>query len=127
MKHASVAATPLSVLVAAVLAAGPAVASAPSPQGAHDGEPVAIGAFRQLRSDVLDEDRALLVCLPRDYDESPMSYPVLFVLYGDQVRGYFAEAVHVVDRLSEEGSIPKMIVVGVANVDRYRDLSPVGR
>jgi hypothetical protein len=56
-----------------------------------------------------------------------MSYPVLFVLYGDQVRGYFAEAVHVVERLSEEGSIPKMIIVGVANVDRYRDLSPVGR
>jgi len=36
-------------------------------------------------------------------------------------------AVHVVDRLSEEGSIPEMIVVGVANVDRYRDLSPAGR
>ena len=56
-----------------------------------------------------------------------MSYPVLFVLYGDQVRGYFAEAVHVVHRLSEEGSMPRMIVVGIANVDRYRDLSPVGR
>jgi enterochelin esterase-like enzyme len=92
-----------------------------------DGEPVAIGTFRHLHSAILDEDRPLLVCLPRGYDEGSISYPVLFVLYGDQVRGYFAEAVNVVDRLSEEGSMPQMIVVGVANVDRYRDLSPVGR
>jgi predicted alpha/beta superfamily hydrolase len=75
----------------------------------------------------LNEDRTLLVCLPEDYKKTAASYPVLFVLYGDQIRGYFAEAVHVVDRLSGEGGIPKMIVVGVTNVDRYRDLSPVGR
>jgi hypothetical protein len=98
-----------------------------SSEESRDGELVPIGTFRQLHSEVLGEDRSLLVCLPRGYEESAMAYPVLFVLYGDQVRGYFAEAVHVVDRLSGEGSIPKMIVVGVANVDRYRDLSPVGR
>jgi hypothetical protein len=80
-----------------------------------------------LHSNILNEDRQLLVNLPNDYVESLASYPVLFVLYGGQVRGYFAEAVHVVDRLSEEGSIPRMIVIGVANTDRYRDLSPVGR
>ena len=111
----------LSIAVAA-LAVSPASSREP-----HEGDPVSIGTFRQLRSDVLDEDRMLLVCLPKDYEETAMSYPVLYVLYGDQVRGYFAEAVHIVDRLSEEGSMPKMIVVGVANVDRYRDLSAVER
>jgi len=109
------------------IAAGPPVASPASSQGDREGEPVPIGTFRQLHSDVLHEDRLLLVCLPRDYEESSRSYPVLLVLYGDQIRGYFAEAVHVVDRLSEEGSMPEMLVVGVANVERYRDLSPVGR
>jgi tetratricopeptide (TPR) repeat protein len=92
-----------------------------------EGEPVAIGTYRSLYSDVLGEDRPLLVSLPKGYESSMMSYPVFFVLYGDQVRGYFAEAVHVVDRLSEEGSIPRLIVVGVANIDRYRDLSPIDR
>jgi hypothetical protein len=75
----------------------------------------------------LGEDRLLYVCLPRDYEAGSASYPVLYVFYGDQIRGYFAEAVHVVGRLSGEGSIPRMIVVGVVNVDRYRDLSPVER
>jgi len=127
MKHVCFAASCLAVLLAISIAVGPLVASPASSQEAREGDPVLIGTFRQLHSDVLDEDRLLVVCLPRDYEESSMSYPALFVLYGDQIRGYFAEAVHVVDRLSEEGSIPKMIVVGVAKVERYRDLSPVGR
>jgi hypothetical protein len=115
------------MVLVSVIAAGRLVASPVSPEESPDGEPVSIGTFRQLHSGVLDEDRTLLVCLPRDYEETGMSYPVLYVLYGDQIRGYFAEAVHIVDRLSTEGSMPKMIVVGVANVDRYRDLSAVGR
>lgn len=127
MKHAFIAAASLAALLAVSIAAGPLVASPASSPEARDGDPVSIGTFRRLHSDVLDEDRLLLVCLPRDYEGSSMPYPVLFVFYGDQIRGYFAEAIHVVDRLSEEGSIPKMIVVGVANVERYRDLSPVGR
>lgn len=127
MKPTSFAATIIAVTLVSSIAGDPLVAVAASSPDALEGEPVSIGTFRQLHSDLLDEDRVLLVCLPQDYYESSMSYPVLLVLYGGQIRGYFAEAVHVVDRLSEEGSIPKMIIVGVANVDRYRDLSPVGR
>lgn len=115
------------LITAALVTALISIAPYASSQETRDGEPVAIGTFRQLHSDVLDEDRLLLVCLPKDYEESSMSYPVLYVLYGGQIRGYFSEAVHVVDRLSEEGSMPKMIIVGIANVDRYRDLSPAGR
>lgn len=127
MRDASFAARYITVVLVSAIAAGCLVASPAIPQESQDGEPVSIGAFRLLHSDVLDEDRTLLVCLPKDYEETGMSYPVLYVLYGDQIRGYFAEAVHIVDRLSEEGSMPKLIVVGVANVDRYRDLSAVER
>jgi hypothetical protein len=127
MKHAFRAATFVALFSAASIAFSPLVIAPAYSQEACDGDPVTIGTYRQLHSDVLDEDRLLLVSLPRDYEENFISYPVLFVLYGGQVRGYFAEAVHVVDRLSEEGSIPQMIVIGVANVERYRDLSPVGR
>ena len=111
--------------VAAIIAAAFFFASPASAQPARDGEPVSIGTFRQLHSSILNEDRTLLVCLPEDYEKTAASYPVLFVLYADQIRNYFTEAVRVVDQLSSEGRIPKMIVVGVANVDRYRDLSPV--
>ena len=119
--------SPFTLLLAVSIAVGLSVASPASSQEARDGEPVQIGTYRHVHSEILDEDRLLLVCLPEGYGESSISYPVLYVLYGDQVRGYFAEAVHVVQRLSGEGNMPQMIVVGVANVDRYRDLSPVGR
>jgi len=127
MRPARIKAASFAVLFAAS-ALGTFFSSSPvRAQEVSDGAPVSIGTFRQLHSDVLNEDRSLLVCLPDGYEQASLSYPVLFVLYGDQVRGYFAEAVHVVDRLSEEGTIPKMIIVGVANVDRYRDLSPIDR
>jgi hypothetical protein len=127
MKTTSIGAIFLVALLAILIPSGSLAVSPGLSQGNRDGEPVSIGTFRQLRSDVLNDDRLLLICTPEGYEKSSLSYPVLYVLYGDQVRGYFAEAVHLVDRLSEEGAIPKMLVVGVANVDRYRDLSPVGR
>lgn len=114
-------------LLVAIVTAGILVPAHVYGQEPRDGESVSIGSYRKLHSDILNEDRLLLVCLPEGYDQCSMSYPVLYVLYGDQVRGYFAEAVHIVSRLSDEGSIPQMIVIGVANVERYRDLSPVGR
>lgn len=93
----------------------------------EDGSPVSIGTYRTLHSRVLNEDRTLLVNLPEGYDETTINYPVLYVLYGGQVRGYFAESVHIVDRLHGAGLIPPLIVVGVRNVDRYRDNLPVNR
>ncbi|MBN2171453.1 MAG: hypothetical protein JW819_09070 [Candidatus Krumholzibacteriota bacterium] len=115
------------LFLAAMSSAASACAQQPFDLARQDGEDVAIGIYRRLHSDVLGEDRLLLVCLPRDYGDSSLRYPVLFVLYGDQIRGYFAEAVHVVSRLAGEGSMPDCIIVGVANVDRYRDLLPVHR
>lgn len=119
---------PTFALVALLSAAGmiPPLA-AQSVLDLEDGAPVSIATVRKIESEALGEERTLLVSLPNDYADTESSYPVLYVLYGDQVRGYFAEAVHVVDRLSSAGVIPRLIVVGIANVERYRDLSPTGR
>lgn len=109
----------LGIAVAALgLMASPVVAE-------EDGSPVSIGTYRSLHSEVLDEQRTLLVNLPKGYDETDLHYPVLYVLYGGQVRGYFAETVHIADRLHEAGLIPRIIIVGVKNVDRYRDNLPI--
>jgi len=93
----------------------------------EDGDPVSIGKYRKLYSKILNEERILLANLPRGYDETENSYPVLYVLYGGNPQGYFAEAVHIVERLNEAGRIPDMIIVGVENTDRYRDCLPVNR
>jgi len=93
----------------------------------EDGTPVSIGTYRKLHSQILNEDRTLLVNLPRGYNATTIHYPVLYILYGGQVQGYFAETVHIVDRLSEASKIPDMIIVGVKNVDRYRDNLPINR
>ena len=93
----------------------------------EDGDPVTIGEYKKLHSQILNEDRLLLVNLPNGYNETSISYPVLYILYGGHVQGYFAEAVHIVNRLNEACRIPDMIIVGVKNVDRYRDCLPINR
>ena len=61
----------------------------------QDNENITIGTYRILQSKILNEDRTLLISLPRSYEGSELSYPVVYLLYGDQVKGYFAEMVHI--------------------------------
>lgn len=88
-----------------------------------DGDPVTLGTYRVLHSEILDEERVLQVFLPPGYGSSALHYPVLYLFYSDQVTLYFAEAVNAVSTLSDD-LMPQVILVGVANVDRYRDLYP---
>lgn len=92
--------------------------------GQQDGAPITIGTYRTIHSMIMDEDRTLLIHLPRDYESSTVAYPVIYMLYGDHVTTYFAEAVSIIDRLGPSGRIPQMILVGIMNRDRYRDLLP---
>jgi predicted alpha/beta superfamily hydrolase len=84
-------------------------------------EPVTIGERFHLDSEQMGERRAFLVHTPSDYVFSKEAYPVLVVLDGDD---HFAHVSAAVDFLSQQERIPKMIVVGVPNTDRGRDLSP---
>lgn len=94
-------------------------------QAQEDGDDIVIGKYRVLHSNVLDEDRLLLIHLPREYGETQLSYPVLYLLYGQDINNYFAEAVIIPEKLGSTGEIPPVIVVGVANTNRYRDNLPV--
>jgi len=49
-----------------------------------DNAPVICGNYRKIYSDVLHEERILLVRLPEDYSKSDKTYPVLFKLDGDK-------------------------------------------
>lgn len=88
------------------------------------GDDIVIGKYEVIHSEILNEDRTLLIHLPRNYEKSTIDYPVLYLLYGDHVTTYFAEAVAILDRLGPTGRIPEMILVGIMNTDRYRDLLP---
>lgn len=80
-----------------------------------------------FHSDVLGEERTVLVRLPEDYEHSARRYPVLYVLDAEY---FFQQATSAVQFLSDLGydaaqhPIPEMIVVGVVNVDRDRDYAP---
>ena len=109
--------------LAGALAGSPAAASRESPP--RDGDPVAIGTYRVIESCALGETRRLLIHLPRGYEGSAVAYPVLYLSYGSYVEGYYADAVSALASLADGGRAPQMILVGIDNLDRYRDLRPL--
>jgi predicted alpha/beta superfamily hydrolase len=89
-----------------------------------DGDDIVIGKYKVIHSQILDEDRLLFVHLPQEYEDTQLSYPVLYILYVD-VYNYFADAARITERLGPTGEMPPLIIIGVANTNRYRDLLPI--
>jgi predicted alpha/beta superfamily hydrolase len=84
-------------------------------------EDVILGKMINFQSDVLGEEREIMVYLPTGYHQTQTTYPVLYLLDG---RGHFQHASSTVQFLSRNGRIPQMIVVAIVNVDRRRDFTP---
>lgn len=91
----------------------------------NDGDDIIIGKYRKLHSEVTNEDRTLLVWLPRSYNQSTLTYPVIYLLYGQNTSAYLLPAITACDMLAASGVIPEMIIVGVASAERYRDYSSI--
>jgi Tol biopolymer transport system component len=89
----------------------------------QDGENIIIGAYRTTHSDILNEERLIYIHLPKGYEDTQLAFPVLYLLYVD-LYNYFTDAVMVTEKLGETGEIPPVIIIGVANTNRYRDLLP---
>ena len=78
----------------------------------------------KLHSAILNEERRVIIHLPRDYAKEPMQkYPVMYVLDGTSQDQHTADKVAV---LSDAGLIPKAIVIGLPNTrgNRERDQTP---
>jgi len=75
-----------------------------------------------IKSAVLGEDRIVLVRTPVGYETSKLSYPVLYMSDGD---AHINHTSSTIEFLTQNGRIPDLIVVGVTNTDRTRDLTPV--
>ncbi|MBL0313426.1 MAG: alpha/beta hydrolase [Holophagaceae bacterium] len=88
---------------------------------ARGGDVITIGETFRVHAAKLQEDRNILLSLPRGYAGGQERYPVLYLLDGD------AHLVHTrgtVDFLARNGLMPDLIIVGIPNTQRTRDLSP---
>ena len=85
--------------------------------------------LRSLSSLHVDQEYLIHVALPRDYDESGLDYPAVYVLDANMVFGIFTETSRLLGFLNE---LPDMIIVGIGYPDdglqtlslRMRDFTP---
>lgn len=88
----------------------------------HAQDDIVIGKTYNIESKILKEGRTINISLPSDYEGGNSRYPVLYLLDG----GYhFNHTSSLVEYLAGNERIPHMIVVGILNTDRTRDLTPV--
>jgi len=89
---------------------------------ADAGTPLEIGRTFQIQSRVLGEQRTIDVSLPAGYaTDTTQRYPVLVVLDGEFEHQIAASAARF---YASSGQVPALIVVGVRNVNRMRDMTP---
>jgi len=82
---------------------------------------ISIGKTIEIESKTLNEKRIIQVHLPDAYRNGDTRFPVLYLTDGP---GHFSHTVGTMNFLANNGRIPQMIIVGVANTDRTRDLTP---
>jgi predicted alpha/beta superfamily hydrolase len=74
-----------------------------------------------VKSQVLGEERVILVRTPAGYARGSERFPVLYMTDGD---AHIQHTSGTVSFLARNARMPEMIVVGITNTDRTRDLTP---
>jgi predicted alpha/beta superfamily hydrolase len=88
---------------------------------------IVIGKIDSVYSTILKEQRKVWVYVPNmnnGTQNSKQRFPVLYLLDGE---GHFNSVVGMIQQLSQVNGntiVPEMIVVGIPNTDRTRDLTP---
>jgi predicted alpha/beta superfamily hydrolase len=86
-----------------------------------DNQLLGLGTQYILKSEILQEERPIIISLPLGYKNSDVNYPVLYLLDG---LGNIKHEIGTVELLTDSGIIPPMIIVGIESLDRSRDLTP---
>jgi hypothetical protein len=114
MKPKSVRAALLTLLALLLLPAAVAHAQAPAPYDLPERV--------RIKSQVLGEERTVLVRTPPGYAaRTGERFPVLYMSDGD---AHIQHTSGTVSFLARNARMPEMIVVGITNTDRTRDLTP---
>lgn len=77
----------------------------------------------KIESKIVNETRVINVWTPPNYKTSTDSLPVLYMPDGGVVQEDFPHIANTIAKLVDNKSIPPMILVGIENTDRRRDLS----
>lgn len=96
--------------------------AAEDPYPYHD-DPIPTHDLITIHSDVLQEDRVISVYTPPGYAESDARLPVLYMPDGGLGED-FPHIANTVDALIASGDIAPVMVVGIENTFRRRDLTP---
>lgn len=75
----------------------------------------------KIKSEVLGEERTILVRTPAGYETGYSRYPVVYMTDGS---AHISHTSSTIEFLARNGRMSEMIVVGINNTDRTRDLSP---
>lgn len=82
---------------------------------------IIIGETITIKSEILDQERQMLVYLPEGYEGAATEYPVLYLLDGGS---HFLHVSGIVQFLSSQGLMPQTIVIAIRNIDRNKDFLP---
>jgi predicted alpha/beta superfamily hydrolase len=82
-------------------------------------DPITCGERVTLHSKILGEERTVFISVPVSYTRGAQRYPVLYLT---DAQGQFDQSRSSAAFLARNGLVPEIIVVGVANNDRTRDL-----
>ena len=75
-----------------------------------------------IQSQVLGEQRTVLVRLPAGYARGNTKFPVAYMLDAHPPQNSMMAGI--LDQQAWGGQMPEMILVGIQNIDRGRDLTP---
>ena len=76
----------------------------------------------KINSQILNEERTILVRVPANYNRTSEKFPVLYMLDAHPPQN--AMIAGIVEQQSWGGTMPEMIIVGIQNTNRTRDLTP---
>lgn len=93
-----------------------------SPKGLVYNDPTPNHETLKTFSKFVNEERTINIWTPPNYKESRDSLPVLYMVDGG-TKEDFPHIANTIDTLIQQGKIPQIILVGIENTDRKRDLT----
>lgn len=90
---------------------------------AQSEEEIVLGKIVTIESKILDEKRPVWIHLPNDITTNKR-YPVVYLLDGDAHFYSLVGMIHQLSSINGNTVCPEMIVVGIPNTNRTRDLTP---
>ena len=109
-----------AILIVAIVVSAPAIAAQQSAQVVRWAG--LVHNVHTIASKALGEERTVLVTLPSTYDTSDAKYPVVVMLDAHEPQNVMMSGI--LEQQAWGGKIPSVILVGIQNTNRVRDLTP---